>query len=370
MPIFLPVAGISINMFLLAGVGALIGFLSGLLGVGGGFLLTPILMMIGIPPTVAAASDTNSIVATSSSGVAAHFRLGNVDIKIGTVLLLGGLAGAAIGVEIIKVLRTLGNAGVFIELSYILVLGATGGYMFLQSLNSLRRGAVVARTSKRTRPSELLSRLPFQMYFPRSRVRHSVFIPFLLGALVGILSAIMGVGGGFIIVPIMVYLLRMPTHVAVGTSLFQILFTCAGVTYMQATENHTVDLVLAVLLALGSTVGAQVGARVSRVLRGEQLIILLATLALAVAVKMCVGLAVTPSNLLDVGHGAQGKSDARTGGRAALQTPSRAGHISKEALNRVEMPRPGVPDVRSAPRGTSRVAPGGQTPGLLRGGPS
>ncbi len=376
MPIFLPVAGISIDVFLLIGVGALIGFLSGLLGVGGGFLLTPILMMIGIPPTVAAASDTNSIVATSSSGVAAHFRFGNVDIKMGSVLLLGGLAGAAIGVEVIKILRTLGNAGVFIQLTYILVLGGTGGYMFFQSLSTLRRGAVVARARKRSRPSEVLGRLPFQMYFPRSRVQHSVSVPFLLGALVGVLSAVMGVGGGFIIVPIMVYLLRMPTHVAVGTSLFQILFTCAGVTYMQATANHTVDLVLALLLALGSTVGAQVGARVSRVLRGEQLMILLAMLALVVVAKMSVGLVVTPANLLDVSHGDEEKSPSRPGARAVLQVPLHAVHLWAEALDPAGTERPAARKLRVSPPSLStrprsaRTMSGGTAPSVFRGGPS
>jgi uncharacterized membrane protein YfcA len=301
MPIFLPVAGISINVFLIIGIGAGLGFLSGLLGVGGGFLMTPILMMIGVPPTVAAASDTNSIIATSSSGVAAHFRLGNVDFKMGSILLAGGLVGAAIGVEVIKVLRSLGNADALIKLTYVVVLGFVGGFMFLDSLRNLRRGTVVVKTAKRPgKTSQFLSRLPFQMKFPRSRVQHSILIPFFLCALVGILAAIMGVGGGFIMVPMMVYLLRMPAHVAVGTDLFQILFTCAGVTYMQATTNHTVDLLLAVLIALGSTLGAQIGARVSKLLRGEQLMIILASLALIVVVRMAFSLVVTPANLLEV----------------------------------------------------------------------
>jgi len=303
MPIFLPVAGISINVFLIIGLGAALGFLSGLLGVGGGFLMTPILMMIGVPPTVAAASDTNAIVATSSSGVAAHFRLGNVDMKMGAILLAGGLTGAAIGVEVIKVLRSLGNADALIKLTYIVVLGFVGGFMFIDSVRNLRRGSVVVKSSKRPgKTSTFLSRLPLQMKFPRSRVQHSVLVPFFLCAIVGVLAAIMGVGGGFIMVPMMVYLLGMPAHVAVGTDLFQILFTCAGVTYMQATANHTVDLLLAVLIALGSTIGAQIGARVSRLLRGEQLMIILATLALIVVVRMGFSLAVTPSNLLEVGH--------------------------------------------------------------------
>ncbi len=321
MPVFLPIAGISINLLLLVGSGMLVGFLSGLLGVGGGFLLTPILMMIGVPPTVAAASDTNSIVATSSSGVAAHFRLGNVDLRMGSVLLLGGLVGAAIGVEVIKVLRTLGNADVLIKSSYIVVLGSVGSYMFIQSLKNLRRGTVVVKSRAPARPNQFLSRLPFQMQFPRSQVRHSVLVPFFLCMLVGILSAIMGVGGGFIMVPMMVYLLRMPAHVAVGTDLFQIMFTCSGVTLMQAATNHTVDLVLALLLALGSTIGAQIGARASRRLRGEQLMILLAVLCLVVVGRMAVSLAVTPSNLLDAGHGMESKPEARPGFRADAPPP-------------------------------------------------
>lgn len=303
MAIFLPVAGISINLLMLIGAGSVVGFLSGLLGVGGGFLLTPILMMIGIPPTIAAASDSCQIVAASSSGVAAHFRLGNVDYKMGGILLLGGFAGAGIGVELIKILRTLGNADLLITVTYIVVLGGVGGAMFVNSIRNLRRGAMAPKAHRPRRKSPLLARLPWQIYFPRSGVQHSVLVPFALCALVGILAAIMGVGGGFIMVPMMVYLLRMPAHVAVGTDLFQILFTCAGVTFMQATTNHTVDVTLALLLALGSTVGAQIGARVSRHLRGDQLLIVLASLALLVVGKMVVGLVVTPASLLSYAKG-------------------------------------------------------------------
>jgi uncharacterized protein len=298
MPVLLPVAGISISLPLLVGVGAVVGLLSGLFGVGGGFLLTPILMMVGIPPTVAAASDSCQIIATSSSGTAAHSRLGNVDVKLGTVLLLGGLAGGAVGVRVIRVLLRMGSADLVIKGTYVMVLSVIGVYMFWESLTSLRRGALEMRVSRLTRGQNVLSRLPFQMDFPRSGVRHSVFIPFVLGGVVGILAAIMGVGGGFIMIPIMVYLLWTPMHVAVGTSLFQILFTCAGVTFMQATVNHTVDLVLAVLLAAGSTIGVQIGARLSRLLRGEQLRILLAVLVLLVTTKMLSGLVLTPRNFL------------------------------------------------------------------------
>jgi len=298
--IFLPVGGININLFVLVGAGAGVGFLSGLLGVGGGFLLTPILIFIGIPPTVAAASDSCQIVAASASGTAAHFRLGNVDLKMGSVLLVGGLAGGRVGVEIIKVLRTLGNADLLITLTYIVVLGTVGSSMFVACVQSLRRGAIVVKPHRPVKRVNILARLPWQMEFPHSKVRHSMLVPFFLCAMVGCLAAIMGVGGGFMMVPMMVYLLRMPAHVAVGTDLFQILFTCAGVTYMQATTNHTVDVVLALLLAAGSTVGAQLGARVSRYLRGDQLLIILATLVLLVVGKMLAGLVTAPSSLLDV----------------------------------------------------------------------
>ncbi len=303
MPFFLPVAGVSVNLFLLIGVGGLVGFLSGLFGVGGGFLLTPILIMIGIPPTVATASDSCQIVAASSSGVGAHFRLGNVDLKLGGILLLGGLVGGAIGVQIIKVLRAMGNADFLITITYIVVLSSIGGYMFVESLQDLRRGQIVPKSSTPTRTRGFLSRLPFQMRFPRSGVSHSVFVPFVLCALVGILAAIMGVGGGFIMVPMMVYLLRMPMRVAIGTDLFQILFTCAGITLMQAITNHTVDLVLALLLAAGSTIGAQIGARLTGLLRGNQLKIILASIILLVMAKLIVSLVQVPPNLLAYAKG-------------------------------------------------------------------
>jgi hypothetical protein len=285
----------SIPLPMLVGVGAMVGFISGMFGISGGFLLTPILIMIGIPPTVAAASDSCQIVAGTSSGAAAHFRLGNVDLKLGLVLLLGGLAGGAVGVRIIKVLRALGTADFVITVTYVIVLAGIGGYMFFESLQSLRRGAWAPRSHRLSAEFGLLSRLPFQIDFPRSQVRHSVFVPFALCGMVGILAAIMGVGGGFIMIPMMVYLLRMPMHKAVGTDLFQILFTSAGVTFLQATTNHTVDVMLALLLAAGSTIGAQIGARVGRQLRGDQLKILLASVTLAVMVRMAAGLLLTPS---------------------------------------------------------------------------
>lgn len=303
MDVLLPVAGISISLPVLVGVGSLVGFLSGMFGVGGGFLMTPILMFLGIPPTVAAASDSCQIVAASSSGTLAHFRLGNVDMKLGTLVLTGGIAGGWVGVRIIKMLRLMGSADFAITLTYVLVLSGIGGYMFYESLGSLRRGALETKARVARKRQGLLSRLPFQMEFQRSQVRHSVAVPFLFGVTVGILAAIMGVGGGFIMVPMMVYLLRMPMHVAVGTDLFQIVFTSASVTFLQATTNFTVDIILAILLAAGSTIGAQVGARVGRLLRGEQLRILLACVVLAVMVKMAYGLLHAPAILLTAARG-------------------------------------------------------------------
>lgn len=300
MRILLPIAGMSINAFLLVAIGGIVGILSGLLGVGGGFLLTPALMMVGVPPTVAAASDTNAVVATSSSGVGAHFRLKNVDIKMGVMLLIGGLAGSALGVRCIHGLRKFGNADLLITITYIVVLGLVGGYLCLDSLRKMRRGLIPHKPRQRRREHSFLERLPLQIDFPRSGVRHSIIVPLLLCSLVGVLTAIMGVGGGFMLVPVLVYGLGMPAHVAVGTSLFQILFTCAGATMMQSAENHTVDLVLALLLAAGSTVGAQIGARLSRLLRGEQLMVLLGVLALVVMVKMILGIVIPPSNPLSV----------------------------------------------------------------------
>ncbi len=309
-PLLLPVAGVSINMGLLVSVGMVIGFLSGLLGVGGGFLMTPILMMIGIPPVVAAASDTNAIIATSASGVAAHFRLNNVDFKMGACCLLGGLSGSALGVQLVKILRARGNADLLISIMYIVVLGSLGSFMVYNSIKKLRRGVMAPRMRAAGSHgfTNFLARLPLQTEFKRSGVRHSVLLPFFLCSLVGIMTALMGVGGGFIMVPAMVYLLRMPAHVAVGTDLFQILFTCMGVTLMQAASNHSVDVVLALLIAAGSTIGAQIGARVSRHMRGEQLLVVLGVLALAVGLKMAVGISLPPSNPL-----------SEAGGRAMLR---------------------------------------------------
>jgi hypothetical protein len=299
--IYLPVAKTAVNVLLLVGLGGVVGFLSGLFGVGGGFLMTPILIMIGIPPTVAAASDSNQIVAASASGTYAHARAGSVDFKMGILLLLGGIAGGGAGVWLIKLLLRLGEANFFITITYVVLLGFVGTYMFFESLGALRRKQRPHVEAAVDRPSvyaRFMRSLPFKTAFPRSSVTLSALMPLILGLLVGVLAAIMGVGGGFIMLPVMIYLLRMPMHVVVGTSLFQILFTCMNVTILQSYVNHTVDLVLALLLLVGSVIGAQVGARVSKRLKADQLKILMAIIVLLVMGKMLLDLILPPEFLL------------------------------------------------------------------------
>jgi uncharacterized membrane protein YfcA len=298
---YLPIAGNSVNILLILGLGGFVGLLSGIFGVGGGFLMTPLLMMFGIPPTVAAASDSNQIVGASTSGTLAHMRLGNVDIPMGIILLVGGVVGGTLGVQVIKLLRAMGNADFLIAITYVIMLGGVGGYMFWESLQGLKKdksGEAAPKPEPVTEVSDkksLFQKLPFQYKFEKSGCEISVLLPLVVGIFVGVLAAIMGVGGGFIMVPVMVYMLRMPMHVVVGTSLFQILFTCINVTVMQAWSNHTVDFVLAVLLLAGSTIGAQIGTAVSKRLKADQLKIMLATLVLLVCAKMMAGLLMTPA---------------------------------------------------------------------------
>jgi uncharacterized membrane protein YfcA len=301
---YLPVALTSINILIPIGLGLAVGLLSGLFGVGGGFLMTPLLIMCGIPSTVAAATDSNQIVAASTSGTYAHWKVGNVDFKMGLYLLVGGFIGGLGGVQAIKVLKATGNADFVIKMTYVLMLGIVGTYMFIESLSSMRKKKTEeVKIKKESGMAKFLKSLPLQTHFEKSGVTHSLLVPVLFGGLVGVLAAVMGVGGGFLMVPVMVYILRMPMHVVVGTSLFQILFNCIEVTFLQAYTNHTVDFILAVLLLLGSTVGAQVGAVFGRKLKGEQLKIILAVIVLAVTAKIIVELTVTPSLLLSQGGG-------------------------------------------------------------------
>jgi len=304
MYLYLPVALTSINILIPVGLGLAVGLLSGLFGVGGGFLMTPLLIMFGIPSTVAAATDSNQIVAASTSGTYAHWRVGNVDFKMGMYLLVGGFIGGLGGVQLIKVLNAMGNADFVIKMTYVLMLGIVGTYMFFESLSSMRKKKVQeSKPAKESGMAKFLNTLPLQTRFEKSGVTHSALLPIIFGGFVGVLAAVMGVGGGFLMVPVMVYILRMPMHVVVGTSLFQILFNCIEVTFLQAYTNHSVDFILAVLLLLGSTVGAQAGAVFGRRLKGEQLKIILAVIVLIVTVKIVFELTLSPSLLLAQGGG-------------------------------------------------------------------
>src|SRR5512143_3793306 len=302
MYLYLPVALTSINILVPVGLGLAVGLLSGLFGVGGGCLMTPLLIMFGIPSTVAAATDSNQIVAASTSGTYAHWKVGNVDFKMGLYLLAGGFVGGLLGVEGIKILRAMGNADFVIKITYVLMLGIVGVYMFIESLQSMRKKPSDNQAvQKESKIGAFLKSLPMQTEFVKSGVTHSILVPLLLGCFVGILAAIMGVRGGFLMVPIMFYILRMPMHVIVGTSLFQILFTCIEVTFLQSYTNHTVDFTLAVLLLLGSTLGAQVGAVFGRKLKADQLKVLLAIIVLVVTVKIIFDVTLEPSMLLGLG---------------------------------------------------------------------
>ncbi|MEM9435553.1 MAG: sulfite exporter TauE/SafE family protein [Pseudomonadota bacterium] len=302
MQIYLPIAEVSVNAFLLLGLGGGVGVLSGMFGVGGGFLMTPLLFFIGIPPAVAVATEANQIVASSFSGVLAHLRRRSVDLKMGTVLLIGGLVGAALGVVIFNYLKSLGQVDLLVTLCYVVFLGVVGTLMFIESLNALRRSKrQVAPTRKK---HGIAHKLPLKMRFRVSGLYISVIPPLLVGLVVGILAAIMGVGGGFIMVPAMIYLLGMPTKVVVGTSLFQIIFVTGFTTLLHATTNFTVDVVLAVLLLVGGVIGAQVGTIIGARMKAEQLRILLAGMVLLVCGKLALDLLLTPAELYSIASGA------------------------------------------------------------------
>ncbi len=301
MQIYLPIAEVSVNAFLLLGLGGLVGLLSGMFGVGGGFLMTPLLIFIGIPPAVAVATEANQIVASSFSGVLAHLKRRTVDLKMGVVLLIGGLIGAFLGIQLFNYLKSLGQVDLLIKLSYVTFLSIVGGLMFVESLRAIMKnkaGAVPTR-----RKHTWLHNLPGKMKFRVSGLYISVIPPILVGVAVGVLAAIMGVGGGFIMVPAMIYLIGMPTKVVVGTSLFQIIFVTAFTTIMHATTNFTVDVGLAVLLLVGGVIGAQIGARIGTRLKAEQLRILLSLMVLGVCLKLGLELLIEPGELFSIGAG-------------------------------------------------------------------
>ncbi len=299
--IYLPIAGVSLDVMALLALGAAVGVLSGVFGVGGGFLLTPLLIFIGVPPAVAVASSANQLVGASVSGAIAHWRRGNIDFLMGGLMLIGGFAGSVLGVWLFAILRRIGQVELFISLAYALLLSTLGVLMMIESTRSLlrrRRGIAVRR---KLHQHTWLHGLPFKLRFRRSKLYTSALLPIILGFLVGILSAVLGVGGGFVMVPAMIYLLRMPTAIVPGTSLFQIIFVTAVVTLLQAVENNTVDVVLAMILLVGGVIGAQLGTRWGAKLRGEELRALLALIVLAVAAKLVFDLTVRPDNLFSLG---------------------------------------------------------------------
>ena len=294
MPLYLPIAEVSVNAFLLFGLGGLVGLLSGLFGVGGGFLITPLLLFIGIPAPVAVATGANQVVASSVSGVLTHLRRKSVDLTMGWVLLVGGIAGSTGGIWVFNKVAAAGQIDLFVQLCYVLFLGLIGALMLQESLRALFK----AKTAVAPRRSHLLvHRLPLKVKFRVSGMYISVIPPVLVGMLVGFLAAIMGVGGGFIMVPAMIYILGMPTRVVIGTSLFQIIFVSAYTTLVHAVMSNTDDILLAGLLIVGGVVGAQIGARLGVRLKAEQLRILLALLVLAVCGKIAADLLIQPSEL-------------------------------------------------------------------------
>jgi uncharacterized protein len=298
--IYLPIAGVSLDAVGLLLLGTAVGFLSGVFGVGGGFLLTPLLILIGVPPAVAVASSANQLVGASVSGALAHWRRGNLDMLMGALMLAGGFAGSALGVWLFALWRRQGQVELVISLSYAALLTTLGGLMLFESTRSWLRRRRRGGARRKLHQHTWLHGLPLKLRFRRSKLYISALLPILLGFVVGVLSAVLGVGGGFVMVPAMIYLLGMPTAMVPGTSLFQIIFVTASVTVLQAVANNTVDVVLALVLLAGGVIGAQLGTRWGAKLRGEELRALLALVVLLVAGKLIFDLTVRPENLFSL----------------------------------------------------------------------
>ncbi len=302
MGIYLPIAELSVNLFTLLAMGAAVGFLSGMFGVGGGFLITPLLILYNIPPAVAVGTGANQVIATSLSGALAHYQRRTIDFKLGFVLLIGGIIGSTTGAYVFSLLRRYGQLDLAVSILYVVFLSSVGSLMLWESITTLlrtRNGGDASVVRKPNR-SAWIQRLPFKMRFAVSRIYISIIPVIAIGTFIGFLSAIMGVGGGFIMVPAMIYILKVPTNIVVGTSLFQIIFVSAFTTMIQATANNTVDVVLACCLMAGGVIGAQYGANVGQKLRGEQLRSLLGLLVIAVALRLAYGLFITPDSIFTI----------------------------------------------------------------------
>lgn len=301
MQIYLPIAELSVNVFLIFGMGGAVGFLSGMFGIGGGFLLTPLLIFSGIPPAVAVATVTTQIVASSTSGVLACWRRKALDVKLALVLLASGVVGSTIGVWLFGVLQKLGQLDLMISLSYVTLLTVIGGLMLVEALSAIRRRkSAPAASAARKSQHSWVHGLPFKVRFRRSMLYVSLIPVVGLGAIIGFLGSLLGIGGGFMMVPALIYLLRVPSSIVVGTSLMQILFTMAAATILHASQTQSVDIVLALILMIGGVIGAQFGVRMGQRLKGEQLRLLLALLVLAVGVRFAVNLVIQPEELYSV----------------------------------------------------------------------
>tara|TARA_Y100000590_G_scaffold200271_1_gene227550 strand:+ start:7257 stop:8165 length:909 start_codon:yes stop_codon:yes gene_type:complete len=300
MSIYLPIAEMNVNIFLIIFIGIFVGGLSGLFGIGGGFLMTPLLIFLGIPPAVAVGTEAPHVLASSVSGVFAHWRRKNVDFKMGIFLLIGGIIGSTLGVNLFKILRGYGQIDVVIQFLFIIFLTLVGFSMLFESAKTYRKYRTTSSIRQKLHQHSWVHGLPFKFRFHRSKLYISIIPPIIIGFFVGILSALMGVGGGFILIPAMVYILGMSTSVVVGTSLFQIIFVTANSTFFQSYLNQTVDMVLALLLISGGVVGAQIGAKLGTKLRGEELRGILAVIVLIVSIKIILDLALVPKELFSL----------------------------------------------------------------------
>ena len=301
MSIYLPIAEMNVNILLIVLLGMLVGGLSGLFGVGGGFLMTPLLIFLGIPPAVAVGTEAPHVLASSVSGVIAHWRRKNVDFKMGFFLMIGGVVGSTVGVNLFKILRVFGQIDIVIQMLFLIFLGFIGFSMAFESAKTtITKYRTTSSIRTKLHQHSWIHGLPFKLRFHRSKLYISTIPPIIIGFFVGVLSAMMGVGGGFIIIPAMVYLLGMSTNVVVGTSLFQIIFVTANSTFFQSYLNQTVDIVLASLMIVGGVIGAQIGARLGTKLKAEYLRGILAILVLVVCAKIFTDLTLTPANLFSL----------------------------------------------------------------------
>lgn len=298
MEIYLPIAGIPINIFLLLLVGFLAGTLSGLFGIGGGFIMTPLLIFMGIAPAIAVASSANQIIASSFSGFIAHCRRKNVDFKMGYILIIGGFFGSTIGIWLFKLLKEFGQIDIVISSLYILILGTIGISMAYESFRTILK---IKGNQKLSRKKEVLfGKMPYKIYFPRSNLEVSVIVPIIVSLFAGVLVSIMGIGGGFIMIPAMIYIIGMPTNVVIGTSLFQVIFVTSNVTILHAITTQSVDVVLAGILLTSSVIGAQLGTKIGIYVPAEKLRAVLALMIIIVVARLAAGFFIEPENLFEI----------------------------------------------------------------------